>query len=110
MREKASVVQAPLLKECYVNLKCRVIDRNLVSAYDMFILEVQKAWIRPTAEKPHMLHHCGKGTFVIDGATRTLPSKKKEGVAQEILLNEKITIQKSYKNVGSIHKKSISQE
>lgn len=76
-QEAASYVKAPLLPECYVNLECKVIDTKMVKKYDLFILEVVKAWIRPMKKRPRMIHHCGKGVFVVDGKVINLPSKKK---------------------------------
>jgi len=33
----ASQVKAPLIKECYANLECRVVDTRLVAAYNFFV-------------------------------------------------------------------------
>jgi flavin reductase (DIM6/NTAB) family NADH-FMN oxidoreductase RutF len=70
-------VTAPLIDECYANLECRVADARLVNQYNFFVLEVLKAWIDPARKRPRTLHHQGKGTFVVDGRTITLPSRKK---------------------------------
>lgn len=75
--EPASQVLPPLLPECTVNLECKVIDTQMVSKYDLFILEVLKGWIRPSRKKPQMVHHSGKGNFIVDGKTIKVPSKKK---------------------------------
>ncbi len=77
MKKRASKVAAPLIEECYANLECKVVNTSLVSTYNIFILQVIKAWIRPTQERPLQLHHCGKGVFVIDGDIVKLPTKKK---------------------------------
>ena len=74
--EPASEVEAPLLTECYANLECKVIDTKLTTKYNIFILQVLKAWIRPTKKKPRMFHHCGKGVFVTDGEVFKLPFSK----------------------------------
>lgn len=71
----AARVAAPLIGECFANLECRVIDRGLVNKYNLFILEVLKAWIDPAQKKPKTIHHHGYGTFVVDGATIKLKSK-----------------------------------
>lgn len=76
-QEPALKVKAPLLSDCYANLECRVIDMKMSAKYNIFILEVMKAWIRPTEKRPRMIHHCGKGVFVLDGDVIKLPSKKK---------------------------------
>ena len=41
---KASRIAAPLIAECYANLECRVVDTRLVRRYDLFIVEVVRAW------------------------------------------------------------------
>jgi flavin reductase (DIM6/NTAB) family NADH-FMN oxidoreductase RutF len=71
----ASLVTPPLVAECFANLECRVADRRLVDAYNLFILEVVAAWIDPAQKHPRTIHHQGDGRFVVDGATITLKSK-----------------------------------
>ncbi len=71
----ASRVQAPLVAECFANLECRVADAGMVRKYNLFILEVLKAWIDPAQKNPKTIHHHGYGTFVVDGRTITLKSK-----------------------------------
>ena len=71
----ARQVRAPLISECFANLECKVTDRTLVSAYDLFILQVVKAWIDPDRKNSKTLHHCGYGRFAIDGRIISLPSK-----------------------------------
>lgn len=73
----AAYVQAPLIKECYANLECRVIDTKLVTQYNIFIVEVVKAWIDRSQKHPRTIHHQGKGTFTVDGETIKLPSRMK---------------------------------
>jgi flavin reductase (DIM6/NTAB) family NADH-FMN oxidoreductase RutF len=73
----AACVQAPLIDECYANLECKVIDTKLVTQYNIFIVEVVKAWIDPSQKHPRTLHHQGRGTFVVDGETLKLPSRMK---------------------------------
>jgi flavin reductase (DIM6/NTAB) family NADH-FMN oxidoreductase RutF len=77
LQEKASKVEAPLLSECYANLECKVIDMKMSNKYNLFILEVVKAWERPSKHKPQTIHHRGNGLFVVDGKEIKLPSKKK---------------------------------
>ncbi len=76
-KEEASQVKAPLLTECYANLECKVIDMKMAAKYNIFILEVLKAWIRPAKKRARMIHYCGKGVFVVDGEIFKLPSRKK---------------------------------
>ena len=70
-------VEPPLIDECYANLECRVTDARMANRYNFFVLEVLKAWIDPARKNPRTLHHLGKGRFVVDGRTITLPSKMK---------------------------------
>jgi flavin reductase (DIM6/NTAB) family NADH-FMN oxidoreductase RutF len=70
----ASVVEAPLIAECYASLECKVMDRTLVTRYNFFILEVVKAWIDPARKHPRTIHHQGEGVFMVAGRTINLPS------------------------------------
>jgi flavin reductase (DIM6/NTAB) family NADH-FMN oxidoreductase RutF len=72
---EAARVKAPLVAECFANLECRVADRRLVKAYNLFILEVVKAWIDPRQKNPKTIHHHGYGRFVADGRAFTLKSR-----------------------------------
>jgi len=73
----ASCVQAPLIDECYANLECQVVDRQMLAAYNLFVLEVVKAWTNPAVDDPRTIHHRGKGVFMVAGETIKLPSKMK---------------------------------
>lgn len=66
---------APLVGECFANLERRVTDTRMVRKYDLFVLEVMKAWIDSAQKNPRMLHHQGYGKFAVDGKTIRLPSK-----------------------------------
>ncbi len=70
----ASSVGAPLVDECYASLECRVVDASLAKRYDLFILEVVKAWIDPSRKHPRTIHHLGGGRFMVAGRTVVLPS------------------------------------
>ena len=48
----ASMVQPPLIDECFANLECRVVDTRMVNAYNFFVLEVVKAWHDPAGKDP----------------------------------------------------------
>ncbi|KAB7739124.1 flavin reductase family protein [Parvibaculum sedimenti] len=71
---QARSVGAPLIKECFANLECRVSDTREVNRYNMFILEVVKAWIDPDQKRPKTIHHHGFGNFVVDGEAIRLKS------------------------------------
>ena len=71
----AERVAPPLVSECFANLECKVTDTRLVNKYNLFVLEVLKAWFDPSQKTPKTIHHHGYGTFVVDGETITLKSK-----------------------------------
>ncbi len=73
----AAHVRAPLVAECYANLECKVVDTGMVARYDLFVLEVVKAWIDPAVTRPKTLHHLGGTDFMVAGRTIRLPSRKK---------------------------------
>jgi flavin reductase (DIM6/NTAB) family NADH-FMN oxidoreductase RutF len=73
----ASRVKAPLIDECYANFECKVVDQRMVARYNLFILEVLKAWIDPARKDPRTIHHRGRGTFMVAGDKIRLPSKMK---------------------------------
>ena len=60
-------VQPPRVEECYANLECRVVDRQLVGSYNFFVLEVVQAWRDPEVTAPRTLHHRGYGKFMLAG-------------------------------------------
>lgn len=72
----ASRIAPPLIAECFANLECRVADTRMVNAYNLFVLEVVKAWIDPRQKKPKTLHHKGYGSFAVDGETIKVRSSK----------------------------------
>lgn len=73
----ASQVRAPLIDECYASLECRVRDKNMAGRYNIFILEVVKAWVTPSKRYPKTLHHFGLGNLMVAGRTMRLHSRKK---------------------------------
>jgi len=75
--EPATLVDAPIIKECYASLECKVVDTKMVSKYNMFILEVVKAWITPRKKRARTIHHIGSGVFVVDGEIIKARFKKK---------------------------------
>lgn len=74
-RDEGSAVGAPLIRECYANLECRVVDASLVEKYGFFVVEVVKAWVDPAIKEPKTLHHRGRGRFMIAGRTVQTTSK-----------------------------------
>jgi flavin reductase (DIM6/NTAB) family NADH-FMN oxidoreductase RutF len=75
--QASSTIKAPMIDECYANLECKVIDMKMATKYNIFILEVLKAWITPSKKRPLTIHHCGKGNFVVDGKMIKMSSNKK---------------------------------
>ena len=73
--KKAERVAAPLLPQCFANLECRVVETRLVDKYNLFILEVVKAWIDPKRRNAKTIHHRGYGTFVVDGEVIKVKSR-----------------------------------
>lgn len=73
----ATQVQAPLIEECFANLECKVTDTRMVNRYDLFIVEVIKAWIDPAVKNPRTIHHLGSGNFIVAGEKIKLKSKMK---------------------------------
>lgn len=75
--EPAKCVRAPLIRECYANLECKLVDTRLVGRYNFFVLEVLRAHIDRSVTQPKTIHHRGRGQFMIAGRTIRLPSRMK---------------------------------
>jgi|SRR5271165_1336589 len=71
----AELVAPPLVADCFANLECKVVDTTLVNQFNLFVLEVLKAWTDPAQKNPRTIHHHGYGTFVVDGETIKLKSQ-----------------------------------
>jgi flavin reductase (DIM6/NTAB) family NADH-FMN oxidoreductase RutF len=69
-------VAAPLVAECFANLECKVSDTRFVNKYNLFILEVLKAWIDPRKKGARTIHHRGFGEFAVDGKIIKIESAK----------------------------------
>ena len=72
----AARVAAPLVAECFANLECKVADTRLVNRYNLFVLEVVKAWTDPAQKNPKTIHHRGYGRFAVDGEIIRVKSGK----------------------------------
>jgi len=70
----AERVAPPLVAECFANLECKAADTRFVNQYNLFVLEVLKAWIDPAQKNPKTIHHHGNGRFAVDGETIRLKS------------------------------------
>lgn len=73
----AKRVGAPLVKECYASLECRIADTRMVNRYGLFILEVVQAWVDTAVKRPQTLHHLGNGVFMVAGEVVTTSSRMK---------------------------------
>lgn len=62
-------VHAPLIKECYANFECKLVDTSLINKYSLFVLEVVRAHVASSPKDPHTLHYRGDGQFMISGPT-----------------------------------------
>jgi flavin reductase (DIM6/NTAB) family NADH-FMN oxidoreductase RutF len=71
----AERVAPPLVAECFANLECRVANTRLVKEYNLFVLEVLKAWTDPAQKEPRTIHHRGCGMFAVDGDMIRLKSR-----------------------------------
>ena len=71
----ASCVAPPLVSECFANLECKVVDTHLVNKFNLFVLEVLKAWRNPAQKNPKTIHHQGYGRFAVDGEIIKLKSR-----------------------------------
>ncbi len=60
-------VTAPLIRECFVNLECRIADGRLINTYNFFIFEVLKAHVATGLNNIQTLHYRGKGIFITSG-------------------------------------------
>jgi flavin reductase (DIM6/NTAB) family NADH-FMN oxidoreductase RutF len=71
----AKCVAPPLVAECFANLECKVVDTHLVNKFNLFVLEVLKAWRNPSQKNPKTIHHHGYGRFAVDGEMIKLNSR-----------------------------------
>lgn len=60
-------VRAPLIDECYASFECRIYDDAMVDRYSLFIFEVVKAHVAPSADHQQSLHYQGMGQFMLSG-------------------------------------------
>ncbi|EPK3464349.1 flavin reductase family protein [Pseudomonas aeruginosa] len=68
----AQTVEAPLVRECWANLECRVADDGWARRYNLWVLEVQRIWIDTARKETRLIHHQGDGRFSVDGDTLDL--------------------------------------
>lgn len=74
--QKASKVQAPLVKECFANFECKIYDRSLIRTRNFFIFEIVKAHVATAPEYPETFHYRGDSVFMVSGKNIIIPSEK----------------------------------
>ena len=62
---KAENVSAPLIKECYANIECRIVDH--IQKHNIFILDGLAAWVDSARAEKRCFHAIGDGRFRVDG-------------------------------------------
>jgi flavin reductase (DIM6/NTAB) family NADH-FMN oxidoreductase RutF len=79
---EAKVVKAPLIKECYANLECRVAD--YIRNHSIFVLDAIAAWVDEKHQEQRFFHAVGDGWFIVDGEKinhrKIMREKLSEGV------------------------------
>jgi flavin reductase (DIM6/NTAB) family NADH-FMN oxidoreductase RutF len=61
----AKFVDAPLIRECYANIECRVTD--YIEKHGIFILDAAAAGVDETRREKRLFHAVGDGRFIVDG-------------------------------------------
>jgi flavin reductase (DIM6/NTAB) family NADH-FMN oxidoreductase RutF len=62
---EGSLVKAPLIKECYANIECKIID--YIGKHGIFVLDAVEAWVDEKIKTPRFFHAVGDGRFIVDG-------------------------------------------
>lgn len=79
---KATRVKAPLIKECFANIECSVVD--IVAKHNIVVLKGLAAHHDSSRRNKRMLHAVGDGTFLVDGCKldrrKMMRSKIPDGV------------------------------
>lgn len=68
----ATKVSAPLIKECYANLECKLVDSSLIKKYSLFVFEIVKAHAAISPKNPKTIHYRGDGQFMVAGDSLNL--------------------------------------
>ncbi|MBW4056811.1 MAG: flavin reductase family protein [Proteobacteria bacterium] len=62
---QGKVVRPPLIKECFANIECKVID--IIKKHNIVVLEGVAAYIDSARKEKRAVHAVGDGTFIVDG-------------------------------------------
>ena len=65
--QKATTIKAPLIKECYANFECKLVDTSLIRKYSLFVFDVVKAHAAVSPRFPRTIHYRGEGRFMVSG-------------------------------------------
>ena len=63
----AKKINAPLIKECYANFECNVIDARMINQYNFFVMQVVAAHVASAPKYPNTFHYTGDGVFMLSG-------------------------------------------
>ena len=74
--EKADIVKAPLLVNCFANFECRLYGDKLIDDYNFFIFEIVKAHVATSPKYPKTIQYRGDSHFVESGRNFMIPSSK----------------------------------
>jgi len=66
--EKGKHVSAPLIKECFANYECKLVDTAPINKYSLFVLEVVAARVATAPKYPPTIRYRGDGVFMLSGA------------------------------------------
>lgn len=72
----ATLVKAPLIKECFANFECKLYDRKLINTYNFFIFEIVKAHVATSPKWPETISYRGDSQFVLSGKNIRIHSDK----------------------------------
>ena len=79
---KAENISAPLIKECYANIECRIVDH--IKQHNIFVLDGLAVWVDNKRAEKRCFHAIGDGRFIVDGEVinhrRIMASKLPNGV------------------------------
>lgn len=67
--EKGKVVSAPMIKECYANFECKLIETKLIKQFNFFVFQVVSARVATSPKHPKTFHYTGNGLFTLSGET-----------------------------------------
>jgi flavin reductase (DIM6/NTAB) family NADH-FMN oxidoreductase RutF len=76
---QSTKVAAPLIKECYANFECQLVDGSQIRKHGLFVWEVVKAHVAKWPKYPETVHYRGQGIFMVSGRSISRRKKFKSG-------------------------------